>query len=278
MDVIEFFRKLKFVCHWADHIKDLKWPNVPRVKLSSLSESNDTFLSLQALLDLYYLFGGFMDYLWSCELDISNFGLADRKILPVGAYLVGARATSAAPRIKSIWNSTWQIGGRPGRSSGKTSGNSLTTGMTSYCYWLQVASSGWPFVSAVPGQMTHLVASMTLDSARSCVMQVASYTNEVVVAIVVTVILVVVVGGEGSFHSVPVFLLVLSAFAMVAACASRAASNTTSNYRLIKGINGVVDLTGDEDPTNEDGDNGMGDPTGGSVSLGGVGGVICLIS
>nr|GEV18167.1 reverse transcriptase domain-containing protein [Tanacetum cinerariifolium] len=37
----------------------------PGVKLSSLSESNDTFLSLQALLDLYYLFGGFMDYLWS---------------------------------------------------------------------------------------------------------------------------------------------------------------------------------------------------------------------
>nr|GEX24611.1 hypothetical protein [Tanacetum cinerariifolium] len=31
----------------------------------------------------------------------------------------------------------------------------------------QVASSGWPFVSAVPGQMTHLVASLTLDSARS---------------------------------------------------------------------------------------------------------------
>ncbi|GJZ26639.1 hypothetical protein Tco_0570892 [Tanacetum coccineum] len=32
---------------------------------------------------------------------------------------------------------------------------------------------------------------------------------------------------------------------------------------------GRVDLTGDEDPTDEDGDNGMGDPTGGSVSLGG---------
>ncbi|GKF84148.1 hypothetical protein Tco_0249046, partial [Tanacetum coccineum] len=34
-----------------------------------------------------------------------------------------------------------------------------------------VASSGWPFVFAVPGQMTYLVASMTPDSARSCVMQ-----------------------------------------------------------------------------------------------------------
>nr|GEW75165.1 hypothetical protein [Tanacetum cinerariifolium] len=48
------------------------------VKLSSLSESNDTFLSFQALLNLHYLFGGFLDYLWSCELNISNFGPADR--------------------------------------------------------------------------------------------------------------------------------------------------------------------------------------------------------
>ncbi|GKF64918.1 hypothetical protein Tco_0188366, partial [Tanacetum coccineum] len=40
-----------------------------------------------------------------------------------------------------------------------------------------VASSGWPFVSAVPGQMTHLVASLTLDSARSCVMQGAFLTQ-----------------------------------------------------------------------------------------------------
>ncbi|GKF31724.1 hypothetical protein Tco_0101522, partial [Tanacetum coccineum] len=75
--------KLKFVCHWADPIKDLKWSNVPGVKLSSLSESDDTIPSLQALSYLYYLFGGFMDYLWSRKLDISNFGPADRKILPV---------------------------------------------------------------------------------------------------------------------------------------------------------------------------------------------------
>ncbi|GJR92787.1 hypothetical protein Tco_0264961 [Tanacetum coccineum] len=61
-----------------------------------------------------------------------------------------ARATSAALRIKSIWNSTWKTGGRPGRSSGKTSENSLTT---------------------VPSQMTRLVASLTLDGARSYVMQ-----------------------------------------------------------------------------------------------------------
>nr|GEZ43606.1 hypothetical protein [Tanacetum cinerariifolium] len=65
MDITEFFRKLKCVCHWADPFKDLKWSNVPGVKLSSFSKSDGTFLSLQALSDLYYLFGGFLDYLWS---------------------------------------------------------------------------------------------------------------------------------------------------------------------------------------------------------------------
>ncbi|GJT54401.1 hypothetical protein Tco_0989455 [Tanacetum coccineum] len=40
-----------------------------------------------------------------------------------------------------------------------------------------VASSGWPFVLAVFGLMTHLVTSLTLDNARSCVMQGASFTQ-----------------------------------------------------------------------------------------------------
>ncbi|GJY98300.1 hypothetical protein Tco_0515210 [Tanacetum coccineum] len=55
VDITEFFRKLKSVCHWANPSKDLKWSNVPRVKLSSLSKSDDTFPSLQALSNLYYL-------------------------------------------------------------------------------------------------------------------------------------------------------------------------------------------------------------------------------
>ncbi|GKA87679.1 hypothetical protein Tco_0809443 [Tanacetum coccineum] len=70
-----------------------------------------------------------------------------------------------------------------------------------------VGYSGWSFVSAVPGQMTHLVASLTLDS--------ASYGDNirhdgflpsillllviiVAVVIVVTVVLVVVVGEADS--------------------------------------------------------------------------------
>ncbi|GKB42009.1 hypothetical protein Tco_0886951 [Tanacetum coccineum] len=83
MDITEFFRKLKYVCHWADPFKDYEWPNVLGVKFSSFSESDDTFPSLQALSNLYYLFVRFIDYLWSRELDISNFGLAYRKIIPM---------------------------------------------------------------------------------------------------------------------------------------------------------------------------------------------------
>ncbi|GJY76858.1 hypothetical protein Tco_0481974 [Tanacetum coccineum] len=83
VDITEFFRKLKSVCHWADPINDLKWSNVPGVKLSSLFELDDTFLSLQALSDVYYLFDGFIDYLWPRELDISNFSPSNRKILLV---------------------------------------------------------------------------------------------------------------------------------------------------------------------------------------------------
>ncbi|GJZ60679.1 hypothetical protein Tco_0616495 [Tanacetum coccineum] len=156
--------------------------------------------------------------------------------------------------ILIIWNSTWQIRGRPSRSSR----NSLTTGISSSRLssgffsihgpmkgeggegerrpggridgtGLRSGLCGWPFVSVVPGQMTHLVASLTLDSARSCVMQGAFLTQGkassiptifgwgdnispegflplillllviiVAVVIVVTVILVVVVVGEGS--------------------------------------------------------------------------------
>ncbi|GKB31243.1 hypothetical protein Tco_0870644 [Tanacetum coccineum] len=70
--------------------------------------------------------------------------------------------------------------------------------------WITVASSGWPFVLAVPGLMTHLVASLTLDSARSISpngflpsILLLMVIIVAVVIVVVTVVLVVVVG-EGS--------------------------------------------------------------------------------
>ncbi|GKF64723.1 hypothetical protein Tco_0188171 [Tanacetum coccineum] len=87
----------------------------------------------------------------------------------------------------------------------------------------------------------------------------------------------------------PSIPLKLKVFAIVAAYASRAAARLSATSFLMASYvmgggadidsgGGVVDLTGDEDPTNDDGDNDMGDPIGGSVSLGGVGGIICSMS
>ncbi|GJV70186.1 hypothetical protein Tco_1485695 [Tanacetum coccineum] len=87
VDITEFFKKLKFVCHWADPLWILNGPMLsPYIGITSLLVS----CNLQALSNLYYLFSGFMDYLWSCELDISNFGPTDRKILPVESLVVSA--------------------------------------------------------------------------------------------------------------------------------------------------------------------------------------------
>ncbi|GJS13332.1 hypothetical protein Tco_0407804 [Tanacetum coccineum] len=47
-----------------------------------------------------------------------------------------ARATDAAPGIKSIWDSTGQAGGRPGKSSGNTSGKSRMIGTSFILYSL----------------------------------------------------------------------------------------------------------------------------------------------
>nr|GEV67212.1 hypothetical protein [Tanacetum cinerariifolium] len=61
--------------------------------------------------------------------------------------------------------------------------------------FLRIDSSGWSFVSTVLGQMTYLVASLTLDSANSCVMLV------VVVGVVIVVVIIgvfVVVGDVSS--------------------------------------------------------------------------------
>ncbi|GJU45222.1 hypothetical protein Tco_1202488 [Tanacetum coccineum] len=71
-------RKHKFICHWANPFKDFERSNIWGIKLSSFSESDDTFMSLQALSNLHYLLSGFMDYFWSRELNISNFAPANR--------------------------------------------------------------------------------------------------------------------------------------------------------------------------------------------------------
>nr|GFC49792.1 hypothetical protein [Tanacetum cinerariifolium] len=58
------------------------------------------------------------------ELSESSCSCSDYSFISDGAKRYGARATGAALRIRSIWNSTGRAGGRPGKSSGNTSGKS----------------------------------------------------------------------------------------------------------------------------------------------------------
>ncbi|GJU25709.1 hypothetical protein Tco_1164330 [Tanacetum coccineum] len=59
-------------------------------------------------------------------LSESSCNCSDNSFILDGANRYGARATGAAPGIKSIWNSTGQAGGSPDKSSGNTSGKSRT--------------------------------------------------------------------------------------------------------------------------------------------------------
>ncbi|GJY24312.1 hypothetical protein Tco_0397970, partial [Tanacetum coccineum] len=61
----------------------------------------------------------------------SSCSCSDNSFISEGANRYGARATGAAPGIESIWNSTCRVGGRPGNSSGNTSGKSRTIGTSS---------------------------------------------------------------------------------------------------------------------------------------------------
>ncbi|GJZ53539.1 hypothetical protein Tco_0608424 [Tanacetum coccineum] len=102
-------------------------------------------------------------------------------------------ATGAAPGIKSIWNSTWRIEGRPGRSSGKTSGNSLTIVLIQNMSALSLlrwrdkvySNTGCRFALAVGGLLclcgslgnASSIPIVFSCSARTCVMQGASFTQ-----------------------------------------------------------------------------------------------------
>ncbi|GKB16365.1 hypothetical protein Tco_0850288 [Tanacetum coccineum] len=140
----------------------------------------------------------------------------------------------------------------------------LSTGITGYGHCLLVVSSSWS--SAVLGQMTYLVASSTLDSARTYVMQGAPFTQGtipsipigssispegflllvlllvviIVTVVIVIVILIVVVDDVER----PVFLLGLLSFAIDAACAFRAEEmpSLISCWMAAKVMAGVSDV------------------------------------
>ncbi|GKG28845.1 hypothetical protein Tco_0416210, partial [Tanacetum coccineum] len=75
-------------------------------------------------------------------LSESSYRCSDNSFISNGANRYGARATGAAPRIKSILNSTGRARGRPGKSSGNTSKKSQTIG-TSLSYFPSDLSSSF---------------------------------------------------------------------------------------------------------------------------------------
>nr|GEU65404.1 hypothetical protein [Tanacetum cinerariifolium] len=147
---------------------------------------------------------------------------------------LGAWATGAAPRNNSIWNSTWRTGvGEVVSSviggilsieardmdtkllSAPESNNTLTRYMTNYQYWLLIAPSGWSFVFAVPSQMTHLVAIITLDSARSCMMQGLFLTQGTVSSIPIVLSWGGSIRPEGFWPSILLLMVIIVTVAIV---------------------------------------------------------------
>ncbi|GKF25946.1 hypothetical protein Tco_0081840, partial [Tanacetum coccineum] len=75
----------------------------------------------------------------------------------------------------------------------------------------KITSSGWPFVSAVLGQIAHLVTSITLNNARSCVMQSVFLTRGTVSNIPIVFYWSDSIRPEGFLSSVLLWLVIIVA-------------------------------------------------------------------
>nr|GEV03968.1 hypothetical protein [Tanacetum cinerariifolium] len=139
----------------------------------------------------------------------------------------------------------------------------------------KIDSSGWSSVFAILGQMTYLVASLTLDSANSCVMQGASCTQKKISMVLFSTPFVFSWGGSISSDSflpsiLPLVVIIVTVVIVVVILivVVVAIVGVVIIVVIIESGGGVIDLTGDEDPTDEDGDTKMDDSTGVSESLG----------
>ncbi|GJY69434.1 hypothetical protein Tco_0472416 [Tanacetum coccineum] len=82
--------------------------------------------------------------------------------------------------------------------------------------WKTIASSGWPFILTVPGQMTYLVVSLTLDSARSCVMHGAFLTHGKVFSIPIVFNWGGSISPDGFLPSILLLVVIIVAVVIVA--------------------------------------------------------------
>ncbi|GJY49792.1 hypothetical protein Tco_0439748, partial [Tanacetum coccineum] len=85
--------------------------------------------------------------------------------------------------------------------------------MTNNCHWYLITSSGWPLISVVLGQMSHLVASITLNSTRCGSIRFDSFLPSILLWLV---IIVVVVGvGVMVVVVVAVIVVVVESYSVV---------------------------------------------------------------
>nr|GEZ32508.1 hypothetical protein [Tanacetum cinerariifolium] len=169
----------------------------PEIGITSLPIS----CNLQALSNLHYFLSGFMNYFWSYLDEMHHSKRQSHRFILVMLRLELHIASASVVEKLSL-------GLRPICTSCFSGHSNLEVGQISDRSWVmgndslqievpllelsrfgillgeweegQITSSDWPFVSAILGQIVHLVTSITLGSARSCVMQSAFLTQETV--------------------------------------------------------------------------------------------------
>ncbi|GJV15482.1 hypothetical protein Tco_1360805 [Tanacetum coccineum] len=93
-------------------------------------------------------------------LSESSCSCSDNSFILDGANRYGARATSVAPGIKSIWNFTGRAGGRPGKSSENTFGKSRTIGTSLSCFPSDLSSY---FLTDICAKRSDILLPCTLE-------------------------------------------------------------------------------------------------------------------
>ncbi|GJU55477.1 hypothetical protein Tco_1229191 [Tanacetum coccineum] len=243
-----FFYKVEFVIesklfHWNDErfealvfgiaqlgqipFNDFDGPMYQRVKLSSSlirNDETDNLYSLQAFWgpNLQLFLGGFMNY-FGPEKFLTEMASAIRELFSFGMnnlckgfpynLSLGKGWESAyleLPKVKYLSDKTLDLLILKVDSIVPTFLKEPIC-MTNYRYWLLIASSSWSFVYVVSGQMTHLVASITLDSARPCVMLSAFFTQGTIFSIPIVFSWGGSISPEGFLSSVLLWLVIIVA-------------------------------------------------------------------
>ncbi|GJV31681.1 hypothetical protein Tco_1392081 [Tanacetum coccineum] len=224
VDISELFRKFKFICYWIDSFKNLKCSNVSGIKLSSFFKSNDTFTSLQALSNLHLPPPTLFSCSWIILVPTSRSEIIDIGTHMREDYFLYVQSCKGFHTI-CLSGKDVMCGFGKAIDSDPRSGfiapfdvvvvDLVLSGLRHLhmgnLLHFQITSSGWPFVSAVLGQMAHLVSSITLNSARSCVMQSAFLTQRTVSNIPIIFSWSDSIRPEGFLSSVLLWLVIIIA-------------------------------------------------------------------